>query len=272
MIQCQSSQRTNRRWRLKRNSAWLLLIVLTALFSPITAIAAEPEKLTPEQVEFFEKEIRPILVENCQGCHGPEKQWASLRLDSRDGMLKGGDSGPALTLDALDTSELLLRIRSDDESTRMPPADAEKTLTAEQIATLTRWVQAGAPWPTAAVPAGKEVEERQRNHWAFQPLTHPAPPAVQQAAAVQNDVDRFIVAKLESQALAPAPRADRRVLIRRATAADLWSNCRRTARARASARRASRSWVVLSEIVRCSAATRPAWARSSLRAASAAAR
>src|SRR6476646_7419982 len=131
---------------------------------------------TPEQIRFFETAVRPVLVEQCQKCHGPAKQWNGLRLDSRDALLRGGDSGPAIVPGQPDESRLIRAVRHRDEELRMPP---ESKLTERQIADLARWVEMGAPFPAAtATPAAAVKPHRDPNHWAFQPPANPALPAV----------------------------------------------------------------------------------------------
>jgi cytochrome c553/mono/diheme cytochrome c family protein len=180
-----------------------------------------PPVATAEHVEFFEKKVRPLLVENCQRCHGAAtKQRGNLRLDSRAGVLKGGDDGPAVVPGNPEASLLLKAVRYTDPDLRMPP---KGRLSAEQVADLAAWVRMGAPWPdeTGARPAGKalaafDLHARLR-HWSFQPLHVGSPPAVRHADWVRTPVDRFILAKLEAAGLTPAPPADKRTLIRRVT-------------------------------------------------------
>src|SRR5688572_9823227 len=101
----------------------------------------------PAQVAFFEKQVRPLLAENCYGCHGPEKQRGGLRLDSRTALLSGGDSGPAVVPGQPEKSRLVRAVHYDNEALRMPP---KGKLSGEQIAVLAAWVKAGAPWPQAS--------------------------------------------------------------------------------------------------------------------------
>jgi hypothetical protein len=182
------------------------LALLGAIWGPSCLTAASPEA---EHLEHFERHVRPILVEHCQGCHGEGKQWAGLRLDSRAGLLAGGDSGPTVSPGHPNDSELLTRIRHADEEVRMPPPESGARLTAEQIAAIEAWIVSGAVWPDAP-PVGTEKLEKQKTHWAFQPLA-PAPPDALEPAAI----DRLIDAKLADARLARAPEADRRTLIRR---------------------------------------------------------
>lgn len=181
-------------------------IVITLGFSSV-ACADGPE--------FFEARIRPVLAENCQSCHGPKKQEAGLRLDSREALLKGSDSGPVIEPGKPEESPLIEAI-GHSGPIKMPP---KKKLPAQAIADLTQWVGSGAPWPeTRGHADGKSKDaEAARNHWAFRPVREPEFPAVKDRAWPATSIDRFILARLESKSLAPSPPADRRTLIRRAT-------------------------------------------------------
>ncbi|WP_417740345.1 PSD1 and planctomycete cytochrome C domain-containing protein [Rosistilla oblonga] len=171
---------------------------------------------SPQAIEFFENKIRPLLVDNCQSCHGGKTQWGGLRLDSRQALLQGGDSGAAVVAGSVDESELIRRIVSDDESEKMPPPDSEKQLTAAAIADLKHWIDSGAAWPESDAPSN-DMADIAASHWAFQPLTSPTPPTPQNVDWGQTPVDAFIMRALEQQNLSPSPVADRRSLIRRAT-------------------------------------------------------
>jgi len=168
--------------------------------------------------EFFEREVRPILVEHCQSCHGAKKQEMSLRLDSTAGLSAGGDSGPVVVAGDPASSRLIEAVRYGGE-VKMPP---KGKLSEKAIASLEKWVKLGAVWPKedAAAPAktrgGVTVEEA-KNHWSFQPIRSPAIPGVKVANRVATPVDSFILAKLEAAGLSLSPEADRRTLIRRAT-------------------------------------------------------
>jgi hypothetical protein len=146
-----------RRW------AWLTLLGWTGF----EAAAAGAEPFSREQLEYFEKKIRPLLAENCHGCHGPQKQKGKLRLDSRAGVLKGGESGPAIVSGAPAKSLLHKAIGYEEPTLRMPPRGK---LSAEQIADLTAWIAMGAPWPDDAAihkTAAKEFNLKERSrHWS----------------------------------------------------------------------------------------------------------
>jgi mono/diheme cytochrome c family protein len=188
--------------------AFLLLAGL-ALTGRLAGADAVP---TAAQLEFFEKEVRPILAENCYECHGPKKQKSGLRLDARAYILKGGEVGPVVVPGQPEQSRLILAInhtkRKDVEA--MPSED--KKLAPKEIAALTEWVRQGLPWPTSGQP---EIADP-RKHWAFQPITAPTLPKVAAAERVRNDVDRHLLAKLEAVGLTYAPEASKETLIRRA--------------------------------------------------------
>ena len=178
------------------------------------ANAATP---TPEQIEFFESRIRPVLVEHCYSCHSEkaEKVKGGLKLDSRDALLKGGTSGSIITPGDPEASLLIKAVRYTDPEMQMPPKD--KKLPAEQIADLEAWVKMGAPDPrdsTGPKPMS-DVAEAKHRHWAFQPVVKPTPPKVSSPRWTKSPVDNFVLAKLEEKKLKPAPAADRRTLIRR---------------------------------------------------------
>ncbi|CAN5246738.1 PSD1 and planctomycete cytochrome C domain-containing protein [soil metagenome] len=156
----------------------------------------------------FEKTIRPLFIEHCHRCHGPEKQKGSLRLDTRDGALLGGDTGKAI-VPGKPAESLLLSAVLRDGDLKMPP---DKPLTEAQVQTLTKWIEDGAVWPKDTT-----TKLNAKDHWAFQPVRMPSLPPVKGEGWCQSPVDRFLLAKMESQSLTPAPTADRRTLIRRVT-------------------------------------------------------
>jgi len=194
--------------RLRSTGTFLRLAIgAAALFAPAVARAQ-----SSAEVEDFETHVRPVLVERCQSCHGPDKQKGGLRIDSRKMLLEGGDSGPAIEPGKPDDSLLVRAIRRSGDL-KMPPKEA---LPKEQAAVLERWVAGGAPWPEAKAPTAATRKEVWARHWAFQPVADPKPPAVD-SAWVRNPVDAFIKARLDAEGLAPSPEADRFTLIRRVT-------------------------------------------------------
>lgn len=173
-------------------------------------------KATLADFDFFEKQIRPLLIERCQGCHGDKKQWAGLRLDSRDAIVAGGDSGPAIVVGDGDKSELIERVKSLDAELRMPPKEAGEPLSKNQIDDLSRWIAIGAPWPKET-PLSNQKENLWRSHWSFQPIRTIAPPEIRDDASIKNDIDRFVIAKLQETGLPSSSEANRETLLVRAT-------------------------------------------------------
>lgn len=172
-------------------------------------------------LEHFERKVRPLLAEQCYACHSAEAPsvFAGLRLDSRAGMLRGGDSGPALA-PGNSAGSLLLRAVRGEVRVPMPPTGR---LSAEQVADLAAWVDAGAPWPDERGPGlpdpseAFDLERRRMEHWAWQPVQIEPPPAVAADAWPRSPVDRFLLAGLEAEGLDPAREADRHALLRRTT-------------------------------------------------------
>ncbi len=170
-------------------------------------------------VEFFESRVRPLLAEHCYGCHSAKakKVKAGFLVDSREGLLKGGESGPAVVAGKPEQSRLIEAVRYSSPDLQMPPRGR---LSDEQVTTLVRWVELGVPWSGdsahATVPAGRsDMKQRRATHWAWQPVRASAPPAVADEGWVRTRVDSFILARLEAAGLRPAPPADRRSLLRR---------------------------------------------------------
>jgi len=173
--------------------------------------------LSPAQLQFFENHIRPVLAENCYKCHSQqaEKVKGGLLLDTKEGVLKGGDTGPAIVPGDPEKSLLIKAIRYTDADLQMPPKGNKLPDTA--IADLAAWVKMGAPDPRSAAAAQRNWVDSGKKHWAWQPLTGPSVPTVADAAWPKTPIDNFILAKLEEKDLKPNPPADKRTLIRRAT-------------------------------------------------------
>jgi hypothetical protein len=183
-----------------------------ALLLPGACLAAD----TGNPAEFFELRVRPVLAKNCYGCHTGTRS-GGLRLDAREHLMKGGNSGPALVPGDADRSLLFQAAGQTHERLKMPPGGR---LSVEDVAALKTWIDAGAIWPDSPPPAAKSayvISPEQRAFWAFQPVRKPAPPPVRHTAWAKTAIDRFILAKLEARGLRPAAPADRRTLIRRAT-------------------------------------------------------
>jgi hypothetical protein len=192
------------------------MIVCHLAWGVARAMGAGPAD--PASLEFFEKEVRPLLIDKCQKCHGGDKVRGGLRLLGRELLLKGGESGAAVTPGAPDRS-LLIRAVEYRGELKMPP---KGKLADRDIARLRRWIALGAPWPDApakpAPAAGKfTITDEQRRWWAFQPLRPVRPPAVKDTTWPRSEIDRFILANLEAHGLTPAAPADKRTLLRRAT-------------------------------------------------------
>jgi cytochrome c553 len=188
-------------------SLWLLSAAASR------AAAAEDGKA------LFEAKIRPVLVQHCYKCHSAQakRPKGGLLLDTREGMLKGGETGPALAPGKPGESLLLKAIRYGDEDLKMPPAGK---LPPAVIADFERWIALGAPDPrggkAAVVTKGKTIDfAAARKHWAYQPIKRPPLPAVQHKDWPINPIDYFILARLEKEGLTPSPEADRRTLLRR---------------------------------------------------------
>lgn len=165
-----------------------------------------------EPVDFV-RDVQPIFRAHCYSCHGSEKQKSGLRLDIRSELLRGGDNyGPALIAKQAADSPVWQLVTSTDPSTQMPPEGPR--LTAQQIATLTDWINQGAHWPDGADDA--RLEDK-RDHWSFRPLTNPSVPTVSIAAWPRNTIDQFVMARLDQAKLHPAPEADRVSWLRRVT-------------------------------------------------------
>ncbi|HVX10124.1 MAG TPA: PSD1 and planctomycete cytochrome C domain-containing protein [Pirellulales bacterium] len=212
-----------------RRSGWPT--VLAALLASIGwAAADEPMPDAPgldgpfpaEQIDFFEKQVRPLLVEHCHQCHGERAQKGNLRLDSRAAVLQGGDTGPAL-VPGKPAESLLVDAIGYGDLYQMPPLGK---LAEKQIAVLRRWVELGAPWPQEAPPSasGKQADPRaafdlaeRAKHWAFQPLDLQPPPVVSDQAWPKSTTDLYILSRLEGADLVPAAPAERRTLLRRVT-------------------------------------------------------
>jgi mono/diheme cytochrome c family protein len=186
---------------------------------PVVALlTAAQAKGTPGD-DFFENKVRPILATQCGSCH-QERAAGGLSLSSREAIVKGGNSGPAIVPGDPEKSLLLTAVHQTG-SLKMPKGGSK--LSADDIEALSDWVKMGAPWPQVGAPvrvAGKQITPDMRKFWSFQPLKdYPVPPVKDPALKswAKTDIDRFVLAKLEENGLKPAPMADKRTLIRRAT-------------------------------------------------------
>jgi len=193
---------------------WLGLLVVSLTAVPVVA-ADRPAPPTPKQLTFFESKIRPVLVAHCYECHAADSKivQGGLRLDSRSGLLRGGDSGPALVPGKAETSLLIQALRYD--GIEMPP---KGKLPASVIQDFETWIGMGAPDPRDAEepPAVRTIDLTQgRKHWAFQPVVDPATPPVKDGSWAVDPLDHFVLSRLEKAGLRPAADADRYIWLRR---------------------------------------------------------
>ncbi len=200
-----------------RNFIWS---VAALAFGPAFPLAAGQT----EDADFFQRQIQPILSENCYKCHShtADKIKGGLVLDSLAGALKGGDTAAAIVPGKPEESLLLKAVSYTDPDLQMPPRD--KKLAPEQIAALTVWIKNGAAWPPAPTRGGAMVTrargaitDADRQWWSFQPLREPKIPDAGDGGWARNPVDKFIFARLQPEGLKPSPEAGRAALIRRVT-------------------------------------------------------
>ena len=183
---------------------------------------AQQHEMTPKGIDFFEKNVRPLLVKHCYECHSGKEQNGGLRLDFRETMLKGGDSGSPLSQGNPDASLLIKAVRYDNQDLQMPP---KGPLALSEVAILEEWVASGAHDPRTmtniagqpmAAPTGMSIESG-RQFWSLLPIAKPTPPSNHNSEWAKTKIDKFILDKLERENLQPAPIVDRAVLIRRVT-------------------------------------------------------
>ncbi|QDT13850.1 PSD1 and planctomycete cytochrome C domain-containing protein [Stieleria marina] len=195
------------------------LLIAACLIGCGSSVAWSGEAPSQEDLAFFEKDVRPLLVKHCYECHSGNETDGGLALDSRDGLFTGGDSGTAITSGDPDDSLLIEAVSYKNHDLQMPPSGR---LDDREIKTLKQWIKIGVPdpreasTPTGHEPNGMSVEDG-RSFWAFQSVGNPSPPTVADKDWGQSPIDAFVLAKLESANLSPATKADRRTLIRRAT-------------------------------------------------------
>ncbi len=196
----------------------LSLFLLGFAQPSVMAQVKQEGEFSPDDLEFFEKQVRPILANRCFECHGPEVDdpEGKLQMVSREAILSGGETGPAIDLEHPDKS-LLVEAINYSGLYEMPP---DSKLPDAEIETLTEWVKRGLPWPpteqTAAIgPKKFDLEARRSEHWCWQPIANPEPPRVSQAAWIRQPLDAFVLSELDKNKLRPAPEADPRTLIRR---------------------------------------------------------
>ena len=172
------------------------------------------------KLEFFEKKVRPLLVDNCYNCHSADNKAAGgLRVDDHNGLLQGGGRGLAVVVGKPEESLLIRAVSHTDAKLKMPP---NNRLADEQIEILSQWIKDGAVWPALEVPDDlqarhPEFEKLRQEHWSWQPLQSPSVPTVDGSNWPRDDIDRFVLSKLNEAGLAPVADADRTTLLRRVT-------------------------------------------------------
>jgi hypothetical protein len=199
-------------------------LLATVLIAASIETALTDDRST-EDLAFFETSIRPLLAEKCYACHSSKSKSleAGLRVDSRAGLLQGGDSGPALVPGDPEASLVIRAVRYEDPALQMPP---RSRLSEREIAALERWIQSGAPDPRTEPLASSaldverstfDIESARGAHWAWKAPVEHALPSISDRAWPRNSIDRWILAALEARNLAPSPEADRRAWLRRVT-------------------------------------------------------
>ncbi|MFI5379553.1 MAG: DUF1553 domain-containing protein [Tepidisphaerales bacterium] len=175
----------------------VFILMLAVAASTLAAAAA-----TPQPKIVFNRDIRPILSQNCFACHGfdKNKRKADLRLDTREGMFRNNDGVRPVVPGKLGESEMYRRVTADDPEDHMPPPASGKKLAAHEVELIRRWIEQGADY---------------QGHWAYAPTTRPVAPAVERPGFVRGDIDRFILARLQQEKLDPSAEADPRALVRR---------------------------------------------------------
>jgi hypothetical protein len=172
-------------------------------FALLLVTAASQVRAADPKADFFESRVRPLFVEYCVRCHGPEKASSGLRLDSRQGLVNGGDNGKVVVIGKPAESPMLKAVRREKDVAAMPP---DKPLKPEAIAALEQWIHDGAEWPAtvASIVTSK--------HWAFEPVRPKTPPT-----GPEQPIDAFVLAKLHEKGLKPVGPADKLTLLRRIT-------------------------------------------------------
>jgi hypothetical protein len=200
----------------------MLKFAVAATVACAAPVFAQDRPLTPEENDYFESKIRPALIEYCHNCHSADKDAkikGGLQLDSKAGLLKGGSTGPGLVAGQPDRSLIIKAMRYSDPNLQMPP---KEKVPDSVLADFENWVRMGAPDPrsgkAAAVLKTDEDLQKAKKHWAFQSIVKPEPPKPKAhlKSWIQNDIDLFVLAKLEEKGMFPSPIADKWTLVRRA--------------------------------------------------------
>ena len=176
----------------------------------LCAAAALLAVTVPTQGDLFSEKVYPVLRENCFDCHGPDKRKGGLRLDRQREAMLGGDSGAVILPGDSAKSSLYRLVAALDEGKQMPPKG--KLLPADSVAAIKQWIDSGAAWPSTLADGLADVRP---THWSFQQPKRTSPPPVRDSAWPNNPIDHFVLAKLEQEGVAPAPRAAKATLIRR---------------------------------------------------------
>src|SRR5687767_14575464 len=188
-------------------TASALLVALAATLVPASLVCAEPAPASGAKVVDFNRDIKPIFDATCTECHNAKKTKGSLRLDAKALAMEGGTTGPSIIPGKGKDSYLVHRLRGMNDEDQMPLK--KDPLTEEQIQLITNWIDQGANWPD---DGGRVVETK---HWSYvKPVRHEEP-AVKQATWPRNAIDRFILARLETEGLKPSPEAPKETLLRR---------------------------------------------------------
>lgn len=198
----------------RHSTLWIALLrTLCCLgFVAVCRISVLEAQESTTQEDHFENHVRPLLVKNCIQCHGQTKREAGLDLSSLDGVLRGGDSGPAMAVGKSDESLIVEALRH--QSLQMPP---DKKLDDAAVDQIVRWINDGAYWPTGQVlKVVVKITDEDRQWWCMQPIRDPAPPMVANPQWCRNEIDQFILKRLESEGLAPSEAASPSQLYRRA--------------------------------------------------------
>jgi len=180
---------------------------LRATLTGTLLVGAFLPALASEAAVDFARDVEPLLKASCVECHGADKQKGDLRLDNREAALRGGTNGAAIVAHDQAKSLLIKRVRGEGDDPRMPKK--KDPLSEQQIAMLARWIDQGANWPESAAGAAKA------KRWSYIAPQDIAAPAVKDQGWIRNPIDRFILARLEHEGLAPEGEADRATLMRR---------------------------------------------------------
>ena len=206
---------------MKRLISCSLILLFHLGFGGLALERVKASEFSAEDLDFFERQVRPILAETCYECHSHQskKLKGGLLLDSRASVLRGGDSGRVIHQDDVSKSPLLVAIHYQNVDLQMPP---KSRLKESQIKTIVQWVEKGLPWPDEPEPTADavqksdfDIETRKEDHWIWKaPVKHPLP-AVKDESWPQEPIDHFLLNRLEKEGIKPAARADKRTLLRR---------------------------------------------------------